>query len=280
MKDKADRERAPWHRVGGYAAWRCDAASFDLFWISRAAPSDPHAHRILPTGEPSIAIRRQRDADGAVSSVEAVVCATYDGAFWYRPRPREELIALRLKPEYSARLFGVDARDYLNLEPAPAPALLAAHMDDARRAAEHGSARDVAEALIAGVKRATESEGASLAIECVAAAAIRNAGGRIAMRALAADLGVSDRHLRRRFASIVGCGPKNYARRIRLTAAAIAADKEAAPDWAEIAAATGYHDQAHMIGEFVALAGLSPARAHAERKAQSVFSNTSATVSP
>jgi transcriptional regulator GlxA family with amidase domain len=97
---------------------------------------------------------------------------------------------------------------------------------------------------------------------------------------MAQDLNVSDRHLRRAFRDAVGCGPKTYARRARLSAAAIAADALDNPDWAAIAAEAGYHDQQHMIGEFTELVGLSPARAHAERKAQSVFSNTSAIVSP
>lgn len=269
----------PWHRVGGYAAWRCaphSACVFDMLWISVAAPTEPHRHRVLPTAEPSIAIRRRKDAKGAVESVEVVVCATYDRAFWYAPHPGEELIALRLKPEISARLLGVDAREYINIVPAAPPKKLRDRLSRSQRAAEKSeSIRRIARVFAANLMAAADGpDYCAGGVAAIAAERIREANGRLSINALAQDLNVSDRHLRRAFRDAVGCGPKTYARRARLSAAAIAADSQAHPNWAAIAAEAGYHDQQHMIGEFTELVGLSPARAHAERRAQSVFSKT------
>lgn len=205
-----------------------------------------------------------------------MVCAVYDIAFWYRPKPAEELIALRLKPELSAALLGVDACEYRNTEPTPAPRRLAARMSATLRVAENGGVGEVAAALIGDMTRASNANFNGSSIACSAPAAIRSAQGRVGVRFLAQEFGVSERHLRRVFRNAVGCSPKTYARRARLTAAAIAADASDEPDWAQIALETGFHDQAHMIGEYRALIGQTPGRNHRERRGGSVFSNTAA----
>jgi AraC-like DNA-binding protein len=76
--------------------------------------------------------------------------------------------------------------------------------------------------------------------------------------AVAADLGVSERHLRRVFGEAVGMGPKAYARLARFRRALRAAREGGPANWASIAAANGYYDQAHLIGEFRAIAGVTP----------------------
>jgi AraC-like DNA-binding protein len=75
---------------------------------------------------------------------------------------------------------------------------------------------------------------------------------------VADDLGVSERHLRRVFSESVGVGPKAYAKLVRFHRALRAARDDSAASWASIAAATGYYDQAHLIGEFQAISGATP----------------------
>lgn len=75
--------------------------------------------------------------------------------------------------------------------------------------------------------------------------------------AAAGDLGVSERHLRRVFRESVGLSPKEFAKLTRFHRALQAA-KRGAVNWASIAAATGYYDQAHLIAEFRAIAGVTP----------------------
>ena len=74
--------------------------------------------------------------------------------------------------------------------------------------------------------------------------------------ALAADLGFSERQLRRRFLSSVGYGPKTLQRILRLRRF-IAGERH---DLARAALDAGYADQAHLARECLRLTGLSPSR--------------------
>jgi AraC-like DNA-binding protein len=72
-------------------------------------------------------------------------------------------------------------------------------------------------------------------------------------------LGWTSRRLARRCTEQLGLPPKRYARVRRfqrLLGRVNAGSGE--PDWAVLAAECGYHDQAHLIHEFRALAGITP----------------------
>lgn len=71
-------------------------------------------------------------------------------------------------------------------------------------------------------------------------------------------LGVSTRNLRRVFRDVVGMSPKEYARLARFHLALRRARASRDVDWADVAAATGYYDQSHLIAEFHDLAGVTP----------------------
>ncbi|CAM00730.1 AraC family transcriptional regulator [Saccharopolyspora erythraea NRRL 2338] len=75
---------------------------------------------------------------------------------------------------------------------------------------------------------------------------------------LADALGLSERHFRRRFTSVVGYGPKTLAGVLRMRRA-MRLDAGAAGGLAGVAGAVGYADQAHMNREFRRLSGLTPA---------------------
>jgi AraC-like DNA-binding protein len=78
------------------------------------------------------------------------------------------------------------------------------------------------------------------------------------VRTVAVDLGVSERHLRRVFRETVGVTPKAFNQLARFHRAVRAAREDSGATWAGIAAASGYYDQAHLIGEFRAIAGVTP----------------------
>lgn len=91
------------------------------------------------------------------------------------------------------------------------------------------------------------------------------------VNAVAGDLGVSERHLRRVFRDAVGVGPKAFAKLARFDRALRAAREDDGAGWASIAAAAGYYDQAHLIAEFRAIAGATPrALLHELRAAPSI----------
>ena len=92
---------------------------------------------------------------------------------------------------------------------------------------------------------------------------LAGSAGRIRVAALAAEIGWSRKHLAERFAIEIGAGPKTAGRILRFARARRAIDRHARAgdqlDWAGLAADWGYADQAHLIREFRAMAGATPA---------------------
>jgi AraC-like DNA-binding protein len=77
--------------------------------------------------------------------------------------------------------------------------------------------------------------------------------------AVARELGISERQLRRRFHAAVGYGPKTLARILRFRRFVDAIDDGRTDDLAALAFEAGYADQAHLTRETTRLAGLPPA---------------------
>jgi AraC-like DNA-binding protein len=93
------------------------------------------------------------------------------------------------------------------------------------------------------------------------AALVAKAAGRLSqasVRTVADEFGLSERHLRRLFQQAVGMSPKRFERIARFERAVRAARFEAGSTWANIAAAAGYYDQAHLIEDFRDIAGATP----------------------
>lgn len=76
--------------------------------------------------------------------------------------------------------------------------------------------------------------------------------------AVVADSGYSHRYVVRTFAQAVGLKPKTYGRLRRFDRALARHTAEPGTSWADIAAAEGYTDQAHLSREFRAFAGVTP----------------------
>jgi AraC-like DNA-binding protein len=117
-----------------------------------------------------------------------------------------------------------------------------------------GAAAAILERVIAERPEINHERCESTKLALDAAARLRSAS----VNAVALDLGVSERHLRRVFREILGVSPKAFARLTRFRRALRAARRDGRASWAEIATRAGYYDQAHLIAEFRAIAGLTP----------------------
>jgi AraC-like DNA-binding protein len=84
------------------------------------------------------------------------------------------------------------------------------------------------------------------------------AGGNLPVGALTGEVGWSARHLTNRFRAETGLGLKEAARVIRFDRARRLLTPEVR--LADLAAGTGFYDQAHLAREFHAFAGCSPSR--------------------
>lgn len=77
---------------------------------------------------------------------------------------------------------------------------------------------------------------------------------------LSARTGIPSRTLQRLFAQYAGVSPTWVLRRYRLLDVAEAVRSGERPVWAEVAAGLGYADQAHLVRDFRAATGQTPAR--------------------
>ncbi len=105
-------------------------------------------------------------------------------------------------------------------------------------------------------ERLARAESHDAHVRLAARAAEKLASTSVSSAAL--ELGVSERHLRRVFREMVGVSPKEFAKLTRFHRALATARAGAETNWATIAAAAGYYDQAHLIAEFRAITGVTP----------------------
>jgi AraC-like DNA-binding protein len=183
----------------------------------------------------------------------------------YRPAPGVEVAAVRLKPEWSRDLLGLDPAEHVDAETPLSDARLA----DALMKAPHDAPRiliDHLRARLAGARQARETRLVFSAFEMARA----SRGSVLHVGALARRLHVSERQLRRLARSVAGMGPKYLQSVVRFNRTVAAADATAAPDWAALALEMGYYDQPHLIEHVRAFTGRTPVALHAERRQQSV----------
>jgi AraC-like DNA-binding protein len=167
----------------------------------------------------------------------------------------------------------------LRFEPGVAPAVLgvaASELRDQRvELADiwgRGRAERVADALAAAtpeqaeiiLQQAVEQRlvevDASPPDELVQALVAKLTHARASVAAAAHELGISERHLRRRCEVAIGYGPKTLDRVLRFQRFRRLAERRGGP-LAQLAVESGYADQAHLSREHLRLAGTTPARA-------------------
>ena len=99
---------------------------------------------------------------------------------------------------------------------------------------------------------------ADSALAAAAGKAIVNSKGAVSIVGLAGDLGVSRKHLHRRFRQDFGLAPKAFARIVRFQSALSWLEHGEWTSLADLAVACGYADQAHFNRDFRAFSGVSP----------------------
>jgi AraC-like DNA-binding protein len=171
--------------------------------------------------------------------------------------PGTRVVGVRMRPGAAPPLLGFDAAAVRDTR-APVQELWGAA---GRRLAEALDEREdrlaVLLSLLTGrAVRARQPD--PLVVAAIARLRLPRAGlrGAPSVRAVADELAVSERQLRRRFTVAVGYGPKLLARVLRLEGALAAARD--GDELARVAAEAGYADQAHFANDCRALAGVPP----------------------
>lgn len=211
-------------------------------WVECAWTIDPgpalDPHRVLPDG----------CIDLLWSSTQGVhVIGPMTRALTVSLEPVSRVAGLRFHPGAAPALLGVRAEELLDERVEPSDVL----GDDGKRleedAAEAASPADALRRFAA--RRASRSPWPD--------PLVREAVRRIGAGRPLGDLGVSERHLRRRMNAEVGYGPKRLERVLRLRRALARARGDGL---AAAAYSAGYADQAHFTNDCVVLAGIPPGR--------------------
>lgn len=165
------------------------------------------------------------------------------------------VVGVRLRPGLAPALLGgpaTEAADTLVPLADVWPAALVRRLDEELEAADGpaGAAQALARAVVAVA-------GADRRPDPVVTAAV----DRLERGESTAELGLGPRQLRRRFGAAMGYGPAFYRRIARLDRfSRLAAGAAPALPLAQLAAAAGYYDEAHLWRDCVALTGRTPAR--------------------
>jgi len=245
---------------------RALAPWIECFWSIRAGPGPAAVNRVLPDGCADLIV-------GVDGGQGAMVVGTMRAALLVPLVGPARLVGVRFHPGAALRIFDTplaqltDRRVPLELLWGRAAEALADALERADTAAGASRAeRVLAERLGPGISRPAGDE----ALAERAVALLRRARGSVGVREVAAALGVGERRLQRAFDRSVGLSPKVLGRVLRFRQAIRRLDQARNGrlfSWASLAAAAGYADQAHLIREFKALAGVTPAAWLRERRA-------------
>ena len=263
-------------RVGGYREVAPPAGLehvVDAAWsyvTPRHAAAVTATHRVLPELGVSLYFVCWRDVSGRVTHGSLHLQGPIRRVQVFTPTGSLHIEAIRVKPEWSRELFGADTTEH-----ADGFELFRA-LDGRRgdrlydRLTRTTATAEALRALATEVRARYDRVRLSrpLRLAHAAAESIRANARDHHLAAIARDLQITDRHLRRVICDATGLGPKQFQRIHRLNQAVAAADAGVRPAWAWIATEAGYYDQSHMIQEFREITGRVPGVLHRERQAE------------
>lgn len=203
----------------------------------------------LPNGRTSLVIRVLEEGRG-----DAHIIGPRTRAKFKRATGFLRATSIQFKPGWSPSLFGVPAHVLTDQLVTLDELWGAASGDITADLVAARSVPAILERLSRAVAARATSESSSARLARRAAQMFETTETRV--DAVAQQLGVTARHLRRAFVDSVGIGPKDFARGVRLQRAIRASARTT--DWSLIARDAGYYDQAHLIGDFRDLVGLTP----------------------
>jgi AraC-like DNA-binding protein len=204
---------------------------------------------------PVASSQKFRDAIVQHRGYQHIVTTVQKGVVTVRPDGPVGVVIARLKPEAAACLLRDRIQEFADTKvdlgavfDAGEVAFLAERLAESR--CSYDRMAEVLRFLMANVR----PDGRDPVVHRAAANLRSNPSLRVGV--LAAELGLSERHLSRKFNTVFGIGPKRFARIARVEHVLAACGRGAA--WADIAYSCGFTDQAHMVNDFSAILGATP----------------------
>lgn len=250
------------------SATHTPAAPLAPFVANLWSLSDTPAHakeRIIPTGTLELVVNLVEDEFRIYDALDsqccrrfsgAIVSGAYDRFFVIDAAQHASVIGVHFRPSGAYPFLGI-----------PPGALAATHVDletlwgsPARELRQRlcsartpGQRFQILEAaLTARLTRPMKQHDA-------VAVAVQKLGSGSTVREVVEHVGLSHRRLIELFTARVGMTPKLFSRIQRFQRASSLTRRKASPDWASVAVECGYCDQSHLIRDFIAFSGLSPA---------------------
>ncbi|GMO26617.1 helix-turn-helix domain-containing protein [Bradyrhizobium sp. TM233] len=223
--------------------------------LADAATACARTIKVLPTTSPVLIVHYRSPMASHRGVYKGTVNGMHTRAAALKPSGPVGVVLVRLKPEAADRVLGVRPADLLDASVEISDIFgdnVAAWLE--KRLAGAGSAA----ARVTCMQGFLEQRRRPSRLDPLVARAMRaiRRNPAISMRGLADCLDIGERSLQRRFKTETGASAKRFARIERMLQA-IAARRSGA-DWADVAHACGFTDQAHLIRDFRTFAGSSP----------------------
>ncbi|MFZ5892786.1 MAG: DUF6597 domain-containing transcriptional factor [Myxococcota bacterium] len=235
------------------------------------ADASTHAReRVLPSGgsidlgfnlaEDEVRIYDVTNPESVRVHSGAIVCGSYTHSYFIDPRQRASVLGAHFRPGGAFAFLGISPWEIVDSHVQLHDLWGSSSRSLREQLIEAGSPSDqlriLEEALQARLRRARPGHPAV----GVAVDALRTATSEARVAQVAALVGLSHRRFIEVFEREVGLTPKVYARiqrfhRVKQRIAALGSP----PSWASFALECGYCDQSHMIRDFAAFSGMSPA---------------------
>jgi AraC-like DNA-binding protein len=245
----------------------------ELFWLSEGAPLTHSKERLLPTGTMELVINLRKDPLRVYESQNpehfegfqgAVVCGAHSEFFVIDSAQQASLVGVHFKPGGAFPFFGLPANELQNMH-AGLESLWGAQAAVIR---EQLLEAGTAEARFCILERAFRARvHGPLARHPAVAFALKEFQDEPSRRmsSVTGQIGLSTRRFIQIFSEEVGLPPKQFCRIQRFQSVLRRVRDRPQIDWADLALACGYFDQAHFIHDFRAFCGLSPTSYLAQR---------------
>lgn len=245
-----------------------------LFWLYEGRALPRTQERALPTGTTELVINLRADRitvydrddhDRSRRFPGALVCGPHAEYFVIDRHDQEAILGVHFKPGGARPFFRHPASDFRNAHVA-LDALWGARAGELRERllaapAPAGKFRLLEQALLAAATRPLARHPAV----AFALREFRRAPHALTIADVTGRVGLSGRHFGELFGAEVGLTPKLFCRVRRFQTLLQRIEAGRPIDWADLAAACGYYDQAHCIRDFRAFSGLSPTAYLAQR---------------
>lgn len=223
--------------------------------LADAATACARTIKVLPTTSPVLIVHYRAPMASQRGVYKRTVNGMHRRATALKPSGPVGVVLARLKPEAADRVLRVKPADLLDSSVDISDIFgggAAARLEEQLAGAGSAAAR------VTCMRGFLEQRRTPSRLDPLVGQAMRaiRRNPAISMRGVADRLDVGERSLQRRFKAETGTSAKQFARIERMLQAIAA--RRAGADWADVAHAGGFTDQAHLIRDFRTFAGISP----------------------